>query len=168
MVKQLVVKKFCMVCSGFLLLRCCTNNAVARGANIVNPDGGTFEGNLLHPTLIYPVNETMRIYHEEQFGPIVPIVPYTNIELPLRYIQESRFGQQASIFGKDKRAISRFVTALSHQVSRININCKCQRTPDSFPFSGRKDSGEGVFSVREALDIFSEHTCIAARENIKR
>ncbi|HEX2964957.1 MAG TPA: aldehyde dehydrogenase family protein [Syntrophorhabdaceae bacterium] len=138
-------------------------DAEAKGAVIMNRNGGMSEGNLFYPALLYPVKESMRIYNEEQFGPLIPVVPYTDIKEPLRYIQQSRFGQQASIFGNDSQTVSRVANVLSHQVSRININCKCQRTPDSFPFAGRKDSGEGILSVRDSLDVFSDIACIAAR-----
>lgn len=144
-------------------LKLLIDDAYEKGAAVMNTGGGASEGNLFYPALLYPVDEHMRLYHEEQFGPVIPVVPYTDIETPLRYINESRYGQQASIFGKDSAAISRITNIFAHQVSRININCKCQRTPDSFPFSGKKDSGEGALSVRESLDVFSDVACVAAR-----
>jgi glyceraldehyde-3-phosphate dehydrogenase (NADP+) len=60
--------------------------------------------------------------------------------------------------------MARLADALAHQVSRININCKCQRTPDTFPFSGRKDSAEGVLSVSDALRAFTVPAFVVARE----
>ena len=106
----------------------------------------------------------MRVYHEEQFGPVIPVVPYDDIDQPLRYVIESNYGQQASIFGRDQHMMARLVDALAHQVSRININCKCQRTPDTFPFTGRKDSAEGVLSVSDALHAFTAPAFVVARE----
>ena len=43
--------------------------------------------------------------------------------------------------------IGRLVDPLVNQVCRVNINCQCQRGPDVFPFTGRKDSAEGTLSV---------------------
>jgi acyl-CoA reductase-like NAD-dependent aldehyde dehydrogenase len=60
--------------------------------------------------------------------------------------------------------ITKMVDVLSHQVSRININCKCQRTPDTFPFTGRKDSAEGVLSVTDALRAFTVPAVVVVRE----
>ncbi len=139
-------------------------DAVIHGAKVINGTGGISEGTIFFPTLLYPVNGQMRIYHEEQFGPVIPVVPYEDINLPLQAIMASDYGQQASIFGRDRQMISRLVTALAHQVSRININCKCQRTPDTFPFTGRKDSAEGILSVSEALNAFTVPALVAARE----
>jgi hypothetical protein len=46
----------------------------------------------------------------------------------------------------------------------VNINCQCQRGPDTFPFTGRKDSAEGTLSVFDAIRSFSVRTLVAAKE----
>lgn len=51
----------------------------------------------------------------------------------------------------------------ANQVGRINLNSQCQRGPDTFPFSGRKDSAEGTLSVSDALRVFSIRTIVAAK-----
>ena len=140
------------------------DDALSHGAKIINDSGGAVEGTFFYPALLYPVNKKMRVYHEEQFGPVIPVVPYDDIDKPLRYVIESNYGQQASIFGKDRHTMARLVDVLGHQVSRININCKCQRTPDTFPFTGRKDSAEGILSVSEALHAFTLPAFVVARE----
>jgi glyceraldehyde-3-phosphate dehydrogenase (NADP+) len=140
------------------------DDALSHGARIINDAGGAVEGTFFYPALLYPVNKKMRVYHEEQFGPVIPVVPYDEIDQPLRYVIESNYGQQASIFGKDQRPMARLVDVLCHQVSRININCKCQRTPDTFPFTGRKDSAEGILSVSDALHAFTLPAFVVARE----
>jgi glyceraldehyde-3-phosphate dehydrogenase (NADP+) len=48
-------------------------------------------------------------------------------------------------------------------VCRVNINSQCQRGPDTFPFTGRKDSAEGTLSVSDALRVFSIRTLVAAK-----
>jgi glyceraldehyde-3-phosphate dehydrogenase (NADP+) len=50
-------------------------------------------------------------------------------------------------------------------VSRVNINCQCQRGPDVFPFTGRKDSAEGTLSVVDALRSFSIRSLVATKLN---
>jgi glyceraldehyde-3-phosphate dehydrogenase (NADP+) len=45
----------------------------------------------------------------------------------------------------------------------LNINSQCQRGPDSFPFTGRKDSAEGTLSVSDALRVFSIRSLVAAK-----
>ena len=56
------------------------------------------------------------------------------------------------------------IDPLVNQVCRVNINSQCQRGPDTFPFTGRKDSAEGTLSVSDALKVFSIRTLVAAKE----
>jgi glyceraldehyde-3-phosphate dehydrogenase (NADP+) len=55
------------------------NDAKHLGASILNENGGEVNDTFFYPALLYPVNAQMRIYSEEQFGPLVPIVSYKNI-----------------------------------------------------------------------------------------
>jgi glyceraldehyde-3-phosphate dehydrogenase (NADP+) len=107
----------------------------------------------------------MRLYHEEQFGPVVPILSFKNISEPIQYMVESNFGQQVSIFGTDSNEIAELVDPLVNQVCRVNVNCQCQRGPDVYPFNGRKDSAEGTLSVTAALRVFSIRTMVAMKDN---
>jgi hypothetical protein len=43
----------------------------------------------------------MRLYSEEQFGPVIPVLPFHDIQTPIDYIVNSNYGQQVSIFGRD-------------------------------------------------------------------
>lgn len=139
-------------------------DAEARGARVVNQGGGAVCETLFYPAALYPVNEGMRVYHEEQFGPVIPIVSFSSYETPVRYIEASNYGQQVSIFGQDPEAIGRLIDPLANQLCRVNLNSQCQRGPDIFPFTGRKDSAEGTLSVSDALRVFSIRTLVAAKE----
>jgi glyceraldehyde-3-phosphate dehydrogenase (NADP+) len=141
------------------------DDARQHGAKVVNPGGGTVNGSFFYPAILYPVKEAMRIYHEEQFGPIIPVLPFADIEEPISYIINSDYGQQLSIFGRDPAVIARLIDPLVNQVCRLNINSQCQRGPDTFPFTGRKDSAEGTLSVSDALRVFTIRTLVAAKEN---
>jgi glyceraldehyde-3-phosphate dehydrogenase (NADP+) len=140
------------------------SDAVAQGARIVNPSGGTHCGSFFFPAVLYPANSEMRVYHEEQFGPVVPVLPFDNIDQPIAYMIKSNYGQQVSIFGSDPDRIARLIDPLVNQVCRVNINCQCQRGPDTFPFTGRKDSAEGTLSVSDALRVFSIRTLVATKQ----
>jgi glyceraldehyde-3-phosphate dehydrogenase (NADP+) len=140
-------------------------DAVAHGAKVINPNGGQSAGSLMRPALLYPVNSQMRLYQEEQFGPLVPVVPYDDINEVIHYVIHSDYGQQLSIFGQDAQQIGELVDMFANQVGRININSQCQRSPDSFPFTGRKNSAEGTLSVEDALLQFSIPTLVACKYN---
>ncbi|SDN65790.1 NADP-dependent glyceraldehyde-3-phosphate dehydrogenase [Pseudomonas jinjuensis] len=138
-------------------------DAVAKGARVVNPGGGRHQQSFFYPAVLSPVSPTMRLYHEEQFGPLIPVVPYRDLDEVIDYVRESDFGQQLSLFGNDPDEIGKLVDAFANQVGRININAQCQRGPDSFPFNGRKNSAEGTLSVHDALRAFSIRTLVATR-----
>jgi len=139
------------------------DDAVSKGAKVVNEGGGTTHQQFFYPAVLYPVTPDMRVYHEEQFGPVVPVVAYRDLETVIEYVLDSDFGQQLSIFGNDSKQVGRLVDAFANQVGRININAQCQRGPDSFPFNGRKNSAEGTLSVHDALRVFSIRTLVATK-----
>ena len=146
-------------------LQSLVDDAKQHGAQVVNENGGTVIQTFFYPAVLYPVNKKMRVYTEEQFGPVVPIVAYENLEETIDYVVDSNFGQQVSIFGKDSAQIAKLIDAFASQVGRINLNAQCQRGPDTFPFNGRKDSAEGTLSVSDALRVFTIRTLVAAKSN---
>lgn len=139
-------------------------DACGKGAKVLNQGGGSVHGTYCHPAVVYPVAPGSELYEHEQFGPVVPVVPYTDINEVISYIRDSCYGQQASIFGSDPQQLAELIDPLVHQVCRVNLNCQCQRGPDSFPFAGRKDSAEGTLSVSDALRVFSIRTLVAAKD----
>jgi len=143
----------------------CVTDALEKGAKIINNKGGKTEGSLFLPAVVYPVQEGMKLYREEQFGPIVPICTFSNLNEPIDYMIHSNFGQQVSIFGTDATEIAHLIDGMVNLVSRVNVNSQCQRGPDNFPFTGRKDSAESTLSVHDALRSFSIRTVVATKEN---
>jgi len=139
------------------------DDAVGKGAAVRNPGGGAVNESYFHPAVLYPVARGMRVWDEEQFGPVVPVVPFDDIATPLDYVIASNFGQQISLFGSDPSAMARLIDTLVNQVCRVNLNSQCQRGPDAFPFTGRKDSAEGTLSITDALRVFSIRTLVAAK-----
>lgn len=139
------------------------DDARSLGAEVVNDHGGYSSGTFFYPAVLYPVNANMRVYNEEQFGPVIPIVPYRDLDEVTEYVINSNFGQQLSIFGNDSRVVGKLIDTFSNQVGRINLNSQCQRGPDSFPFNGRKDSAEGTLSIEDALLQFSIRTLVATK-----
>jgi glyceraldehyde-3-phosphate dehydrogenase (NADP+) len=139
------------------------DDAVSHGASIVNEGGGETYETFFYPAVLFPVNEKMKIYREEQFGPVIPIVPFEKDDEAIEYVLNSNFGQQVSIFGNDSKRVAGLMDAFVNQVGRINLNTQCQRGPDTFPFNGRKDSAEGTLSVSDALRVFSIRTIVATR-----
>ncbi|MEO8252891.1 MAG: NADP-dependent glyceraldehyde-3-phosphate dehydrogenase [Flavobacterium sp.] len=141
------------------------NDAQAKGAKIINEKGGKHYDNYIFPAVLFPVNKEMRVYHEEQFGPVVPVMTFKDIQEPLNDMAESNYGQQVSLFGKNIKTIAPLIDTLVNLVCRVNLNSSCQRGPDVYPFTGRKDSAVGTLSVTDALRSFSIRTFVAAKDN---
>ncbi len=141
------------------------DDAVSKGAKILNKKGGKRFDNYIWPAVLYPVTKDMRVYQEEQFGPIIPVVPFSDINEPLNDMAESNYGQQVSLFGKDVYALAPLIDSLVNLVCRVNLNSSCQRGPDVYPFTGRKDSAQSTLSVHDALRSFSIRTFVAFKDN---
>ena len=107
----------------------------------------------------------MNLYHEEQFGPVIPIIPYKDINEPLDAMAASDYGQQVSLFGRDVQKIGPLIDILANLVCRVNLNSACQRGPDVYPFTGRKNSAVSTLSVFDALRSFSIRTFVASKDN---
>ncbi|PYF71576.1 NADP-dependent glyceraldehyde-3-phosphate dehydrogenase [Pedobacter nutrimenti] len=146
-------------------LKECIEDALSHGAKVVNEHGGLTAASFVYPAIVYPVNNRMKLYTEEQFGPVIPVVPFDDLEETIEYLIESTHGQQVSIFSNDEEEVAALIDPLVNQVSRVNINCQCQRGPDVFPFTGRKDSAEGTLSVVDALRSFSIRSLVASKLN---
>lgn len=138
-------------------------DAEAHGARVVNELGGKVERGVFRPAILFPVEPTMKLFHEEQFGPLVPVVPFDSIDEVLFHMRRSPFSQQVSIFSADSKLLDEMTKPLSRLVCRININTQCQRGPDALPFTGRKGSGLGTLSIIDALKAFSIESVVAAR-----
>ncbi len=146
------------------MLQDLVDDAKKKGAKVVNAYGGLTNRTFYFPAVVYPVTASMSLFGVEQFGPVVPVAPFDDVSEVLDFIEKSNYGQQASLFGRDAQVVGPLVDVLANQVSRVNLNAQCQRGPDAYPFTGRKDSAEGTLSISDALRCFSIRTMVAAPE----
>ena len=141
------------------------DDAVSKGSRIINKKGGQITENYCFPAVLYPVDKSMRVYHEEQFGPVIPVISYNDINEPMDLMASSEYGQQVSLFGRDIKKIGPLIDTMANLVCRVNLNSSCQRGPDIYPFTGRKNSAVSTLSVHDALRSFSIRTFVAAKDN---
>lgn len=147
------------------------DDAVSKGAKILNEKGGSLiggeESTLMVPAVLYPVTPDMDIYHEEQFGPIVPIAKYDSLDPIIQSGRDGIYGQQVSIFLSDQETATAtdLLDKFSSIFGKININSQCGRSPDTLPFSGRRSSAMGVMSVSDALKEFSIPTVVSYKDS---
>lgn len=141
------------------------DDAVLRGAKVINQKGGEITENYIFPAVLYPADKSMRVYQEEQFGPVIPVVKFFSIDEVINDLVDSNYGQQVSIFGRDIKTLAPLIDTMVNLVCRVNLNSSCQRGPDVYPFTGRKDSAVGTLSVHDALRSFSIRTFVASKNN---
>lgn len=114
--------------------------------------------NLIYPNILYNVDNNMRIYYEEQFGPLLPVIRVDSIEEAIETANDSNFGLQASVFTKDTGKF--FKISKSLEVGTIHLNSKTQRGPDNFPFLGVKKSGFGVQGIKDSIESMTKDKVI--------
>jgi len=145
-------------------------DALEKGAKVMNKDGGSIIGGakstLMVPAVIFPITPDMKLYSEEQFGPLIPVTEYDDIGTILDYGLNGEYGQQVSIFSTidDAETATMLVDKFSSVFGKININSQCGRSPDVLPFSGRRSSAMGVMSVKDALKEFSIPTVVSYKD----
>lgn len=140
-------------------------DAISKGSVRLNQTSVPAVGTIFHPAILDNVPDTAKLAQIEQFGPILPMRPFSEPMEVLEYVQNSNYGQQASVFGTGKDAAF-LVDALTRLVARVNVNTQCRRGPDTFAFGGRKDSAAGTLSVRDALRCFSIRSVVSCKADL--
>jgi acyl-CoA reductase-like NAD-dependent aldehyde dehydrogenase len=126
--------------------------AVAGGAHLVT--GGQYDNLVYHPTVVSDVQPDMRLFTEQTFGPVAPIVTVKDAEEALALANSSEFGLSAGIITNDfNRALD---IALRLETGMVHIGDQTVNDEPQAPFGGVKSSGYGRFGGQAALDEFTE------------
>ena len=138
-------------------------DALSKGARLMTRRGNTFRDTAYRPAVVFPVTPECRAFSEEQFGPLIPVAVFDRVEEVYQHMAASPYGQQASLFTADPLAAGSIIDVLVNQVARVNLNSQCQRSPDTLPFTGRKNSALLTLSTFDALRVFSMRCLVAAK-----
>lgn len=136
-------------------------DAVAKGARILT--GGSREGMFMAPTIIVNVDHTMKIMHEETFGPIMPIMKVTDEAHAISMANHSNFGLSASVWTQDLDRAQRIADELL--VGSVNINDTMTHFGiPHLPFGGVKDSGIGrTHSEKDMLQFTQSRAVVVGK-----
>jgi acyl-CoA reductase-like NAD-dependent aldehyde dehydrogenase len=117
-------------------------DAVGKGARVVT--GGKrlkdLPGWFYLPTLLTEVTSEMRVWQEEVFGPVLPIVSFQTEEEAVELANNTKYGLGSYLYSEDKKLLKR--TAEKLETGMVSINNANYLQPCS-PFGGRKKSGMG-------------------------
>ena len=128
------------------------DDAVAKGARVVL--GGGVNGRFVEPTILTGVTPDMRIYQEETFGPVVPVIPFASDDEAISIANDTEYGLSSGVITRDEeRALAianRLDTGMCH------VNCSSVNDEPHVPFGGSKASGVGRHGGRWATETFTE------------
>ncbi len=130
------------------------DDAATRGAEIIiggnrSPLGGSF----IEPTILTRVNDTMRVYHEEIFGPVAPLFTFKTEEEAVTMSNDTECGLAAYFYSRDIGRIWRVSEALEYGIVGINEGIISN---EMAPFGGVKESGNGREGSKYGMDDYLE------------
>ena len=133
-------------------------DAVARGATVLplSAANETFEGSQkIAPTLVANVNDEMQLMQEEIFGPILPLVPYDNLDQAIAYVNARPRPLALYYFGNFDDHIQRVLNETVAGGVTIN-DALLHISQDHLPFGGVGASGMGAYHGKFGFDTFSK------------
>jgi len=131
------------------------DDAVSKGARVVRGGGSHRLGGLFfEPTVLAGVDATMKITHEETFGPVAPLYRFHAEEEALRLANDTPYGLAAYFYARDVARIWRVSEALEYGIVGINTGLI---STEVAPFGGIKESGMGregsMYGIEDYLEV---------------
>jgi acyl-CoA reductase-like NAD-dependent aldehyde dehydrogenase len=134
--------------------------AVADGAKVVA--GGKRTDNFFAPTILTGVTPGTPAFDEETFGPVLPLLAYSDFESALNLANDSPFGLQAAIFTHDIRKVMRAYEVLD--VGTVVVNHTTAVRVETLPFGGNKGSGNGREGIHDTLHEMTKEKTLLLHE----
>jgi acyl-CoA reductase-like NAD-dependent aldehyde dehydrogenase len=110
-------------------------NIIAGGTTLNRP------GYFIRPTIVRDIPETSRIVAEEQFGPILPVLSYTDVNEVVATVNQSEFGLAGTVWGKDVNRAMEIAAQVDSGTIWVNQHLAIEA---AIPFRGAKQSGLGA------------------------
>lgn len=128
------------------------DDALAKGAKLVC--GGKSDSLIMPATILDHVTSDMKIYSEESFGPVKPVVRVAGVEAAVACANDNEFGLSAAVFGRD--VARAWQVAQRIQSGICHVNGPTVHDEAQMPFGGTKSSGYGRFGGKAGVDAFTE------------
>ncbi len=130
--------------------------AIKAGARLET--GGKRNKAFYEPTVLTNVSVGMKLFREEVFGPVAPLVSFTSIEEAIRMANDSSYGLQSAVFTRDINKA--FDIAYKLEAGGVIINWSSALRVETLPFGGIKMSGHGREGVHDTLEEMTDQKTI--------
>jgi acyl-CoA reductase-like NAD-dependent aldehyde dehydrogenase len=127
-------------------------DALEKGATLLC--GGEYEGLFYQPTVLTNVTPEMKIYGEETFGPVVPIIPVKDVEEAIAVANDTEYGLSAGIITQDEE--KGLYVAKHLESGMAHVNDASVHDEPHMPFGGVKASGIGRHGGKASIEAFTE------------
>jgi acyl-CoA reductase-like NAD-dependent aldehyde dehydrogenase len=132
-------------------------DAAEKGTIIAGGNAPDRPGYFIEPTIVRDIQEGARLVDEEQFGPAVPVIKFSDPEEALARINRSPEGLGGSVWSSDPEAAHDLAIRLDAGTVWVNKHADLE---PGIPFSGAKQSGIGTELGREGLEEFTQRKVI--------
>ena len=116
------------------------------------------DGYFIPPTIVADIDEQSRLVQEEQFGPIVPVLKFTDEEDALRRANDTRYGLSGSVWSSNPDRAAALASRLEVGTAWVNHH---RATSATVPFGGAKESGIGRIYSEMGLKAYLEPRVIS-------
>jgi len=111
------------------------------------------EGYFIPPTIVRDIPDDARLVREEQFGPVLPVLRYANLDDAIARANGTDYGLGGTVWGKDLKRAGAVAQRIASGTVWVN---KHLDLPPDIPFAGAKQSGFGTEMGQEGLEEFTQ------------
>jgi len=137
------------------------DDALTKGAQVIiggQPWEGKLSGHFFEPTILSNVTDDMLMMHEETFGPLMPIQPFTDDHVAIEKANDTDYGLAAYVFTENTSRAIRTSEKLDYGI--IGVNDASPALPEA-PFGGIKQSGIGKEGGHYGMEEFLERKFVS-------
>lgn len=118
---------------------------------------GEGPGYFIRPTIVRDIADDARLVREEQFGPVLPILRYTDVQDAIARANDTEYGLGGSVWSSDPQRAYEVARQIDSGTVWVNTHLDC---PPDVPFGGAKQSGIGAEMGQQGLEEFTQRRIV--------